>query len=113
MEFAISKSVLADELNKLQSVVPKKAVIASTMFIKVESDDEGGIKLIASNLETTIYSQVTSKLLAVSVPGSMCLPAKRLIDMARLMKYGPVKISCDENDWLKVITQSSSHRIPS
>lgn len=68
--------------------------------------------MVASNLETTIYSQVTSKLLAVSVPGVMCLPAKRLIDIIRLMKDGPVKISTDSNDWLHIIAQGSRFKLP-
>lgn len=113
MEFAVSRQVLADELNKLQSIIPKKAVIQSLTMIKVESDQEGGIRLVATNLETTIFSQVTSKLLAVSVPGSMCIPAKRLIETLNLMKDGPVKITADPNDWLRVLAQGSSVKLPS
>lgn len=112
MEFAVSRQVLAEELNKLQSVIPKKAVIQSLTLIRVESDSDGGIRMVASNLETTIYSHVTSKLLAVSVPGVMCLPAKRLIDIIRLMKDGPVKISTDANDWLHIIAQGSRLKLP-
>lgn len=112
MEFAIAKQVLADELGKLQSVVPDKPVIAALGLIKVESTEDGGIKLTASNMESTIYSTVVSKLLAVSEPGAMCLPAKRLIDIVRLMQDGPIKISSDANDWIKIIAKGSSQRLP-
>lgn len=111
MEFVVARSTLAEELSKLQSVIPKKAVIQALNLIKVESTPEG-LKMTASNLESTIYSHVTSKMLAVSVPGVMVLPAKRLIDMIRLLPDGPIKILSDENDWIKVISKGSSFKIP-
>src|SRR5260370_33965721 len=97
MELVIARSLLAEELGKLQSVILKKPVIPITGFIKIDSNGQG-IKLEATNLETSIFSHVDSKLLAISEGGSMCVPGKQLLDIVRLLPDGPVKITRDQND---------------
>lgn len=112
MEFAINCQLLREELGKLQSVIAKKSAIAILSCIRIEST-EYGLKMTATNMESTIHSHITSKMLAVTEQGVMCVEAKKLIDAVRLMPNGPLKISCDPNHWVKIIaTGSILRRMP-
>jgi DNA polymerase-3 subunit beta len=111
MEFAITKEVLTNEMNQLQSVIDKEVSIPVLESIKIESSGNN-LKLIATCMETTIHSTLTSKMLAVSAQGAACLPAKRLLEIVRLLPAGPLKISSGADGWLKIIAKKSSFKIP-
>lgn len=109
MEFAINCQLLREELGKLQSVIAKKSAIQILSCIRIESTDYG-LKMTATNMESTIHSHITSKMLAVTEQGVMCVEAKKLIDAVRLMPNGPLKISCDANHWVKIIATGNIFR---
>ncbi len=111
LEFAINRALLGEELGKLHSVIDKKTAIPILSCIKIESEpDTNGIRLTATNMESTIYSHLSDKMLAVTEGGVMCVPAKPLIDAVKLMPNGPIKISCDDNHWVKIIASGSISR---
>lgn len=110
-EFGIAQSVFAEELAKLQSVIVKKGSIPILGFIRIEAIDQKLI-LTATNLEETIYSIISSNQLAVTVPGLMCVPAKRTLEAVKLMPAGPIKVTSDTNGWIKILAPGSSQRIP-
>lgn len=110
MEFAVQRSLLADELTKLQSVIQKKTAIPVLNSIKIDSEGQG-IKLTATNMETSIFSHLNSNLLAVTQEGSMCVPAKLLSDIVRLCPDGPIKVTSDVNDWVRVLAKKSNYRL--
>jgi len=112
MEFAIAKSVLQEEMGKLTGIIEKKPTIPILGFIKVETTD-AGLRLSATDMESWIFSEVSSKQLAVTQPGVMMIPAKQMSDLVRLAPDGPIKVTLDNNGWIRVLAKNCNFRIPS
>lgn len=110
MIFHIKRAVLSEELSRLQSVTSnKKNTIPILSHVRFQSDAHR-IKLVATNLETTIYSEAQTDL--VETPGSMCAPSKQLFDISKSLPEGLVRIEKAENDWIKVSCGSTKYKVP-
>jgi DNA polymerase-3 subunit beta len=99
MEFSISKNALTKELGFVQGIVEKKNTIPVLSNILIESVGENTIRIIATDLDVTIRCETEAE---ISKAGSMCVQARKLFDISRLLPEATVKFRKEENDWVTV-----------
>jgi DNA polymerase-3 subunit beta len=101
MEFVIEKARLVRELQTVTGVVEKRATLPILANLLLEAEGSG-IQIGASDLEVTIRASAEA---TVVRPGSVTLPAAKLLEIARslpdaevqfkLLERNQVAISCD------------------
>ena len=107
MEFSVNKADLVRELNLSQGVVERKTTIPilSNILIEVSGDM---VTLTATDLELAIRCQTPAK---VKTPGSGTIPAKKLLDYARLLPEAEVQVKVGDNHWASLVCGRSRTRI--
>ncbi len=107
MEFTVSKSDLVRELSLSQGVVEKKTTIPilSNVLLEVEGDR---VVLTATDLELGIRCSCPAR---VKKEGAGTVPARKLLEYARLLPDGDVNIKFLENHWASITCGRSRTRI--
>jgi DNA polymerase-3 subunit beta len=100
MQFVVSKQNLQKELGFVQGVVEKKNTIPVLSNILIESVGEGTIRFTGTDLDVTIRCDMDAE--DISTPGSICVQARKLFEMARLLPDAPVTFKKEDNDWVTV-----------
>ena len=108
MEFTISKTSLQKELGLVQGTVEKKNTIPALSNILIESVGEGTIRITGTDLDVTLRCETEAE---IKVPGSMCVGARKLFDIARVLPDAPVSFRKEENNWATVKCERSNFRI--
>lgn len=108
MEFVINRSALQKELGFVQGIVEKKNTIPVLSNILIESASESTIRIVGTDLDVTLRCEVEAE---VRTPGSLCVQARKLFDIARLLPDAPVHFRKDANNWASVKCERSSFRI--
>jgi DNA polymerase-3 subunit beta len=108
MEFVIKQSVLKDELGFVQGIVEKKSTIPVLSNILIESVGEGTIRIVGTDLDVTIRCEAEAD---IRVAGSMCIQARKLFDIVRLLDGGDVHFAKEENEWVKMSCGKSKFRL--
>ncbi|HYY59212.1 MAG TPA: DNA polymerase III subunit beta [Pyrinomonadaceae bacterium] len=108
MEFSISKNALQKELGFVQGIVEKKNTIPVLSNILIESVGENTIRLIGTDLDVTIRCETEAE---ISKPGSMCVQARKLFDISRLLPDATVRFRKEENDWVTVECENFRSKI--
>jgi DNA polymerase-3 subunit beta len=108
MEFTISKNALQKELGFVQGTVEKKNTIPALSNILIESVGEGTIRIIGTDLDVTLRCETEAE---IKTPGSMCVGARKLFDIARVLPDAPVSFRKDENNWASVKCERYNSRI--
>ncbi|HEX8707786.1 MAG TPA: DNA polymerase III subunit beta [Pyrinomonadaceae bacterium] len=109
MEFSISKNALQKELGFVQGIVEKKNTIPALSNILIESVGESTIRLIGTDLDVTIRCETEAE--SIKVPGSICVQARKLFDISRLLPDATVNFQKEENDWVTVRCQNFRSKI--
>ena len=109
MEFSISKTALTKELGFVQGIVEKKNTIPVLSNILIESVGENTIRIIATDLDVTIRCETEAE--SIGKPGSMCVQARKLFDISRLLPDATVKFRKEENDWVTVECENFRSKI--
>lgn len=109
MEFSISKGALQRELGFVQGVVEKKNTIPVLSNILIESVGENTLRITGTDLDVTIRCETEAD---IKTPGSICVQARKLFDIARLLPDAPVNFQKEENDWVSVKCQNFRSKIP-
>jgi DNA polymerase III subunit beta len=109
MEFSISKSALQKELGFVQGVVEKKNTIPVLSNILIESVGENTLRITGTDLDVTIRCETEAE---IKTPGSICVQARKLFDIARLLPEAQVNFQKEENDWVSVRCQNFRSKIP-
>jgi DNA polymerase-3 subunit beta len=99
MQFVVSKQNLQRELAYVQGVVEKKNTIPVLSNILIESVGENNIRLTGTDLDVTIRCDMDAE---VSTAGSICVQARKLFEIARLLPDAPVTFKRESNDWVTV-----------
>jgi len=110
MQFSINKSALQKELGFVQGVVERKNTIPVLSNILVESVGGNTIRITGTDLDVTIRCEAEAE--EIKSPGSMCLQARKLFDIARLLPDAVVSFRKEENDWVTVECDRSKFRLP-
>lgn len=108
MEFVIKQSVLKDELGFVQGIVEKKSTIPVLSNILIESVGESNIRIVGTDLDVTIRCEATAD---IRQAGSMCIQARKLFDIVRLLPDADVHFTKDENEWVKLNCGKSNFRL--
>src|SRR5258708_33952797 len=107
MEITVSKSDLVRELSLSQGVVEKKTTIPSLSNVLMEAKDDR-LELTATDLELGVRSSTEAK---VAKEGSVCVPAKKLLDYVRLLDDGDISIKTLENHWIQITYKRSRTKL--
>jgi DNA polymerase-3 subunit beta len=99
MQFVVSKQNLQRELAYVQGVVEKKNTIPVLSNILIESVGENNIRLTGTDLDVTIRCDMDAEVLTT---GSICVQARKLFEIARLLPDAPVTFKREDNDWVTV-----------
>jgi len=100
MQFVVSRQNLQKELSFVQGVVEKKNTIPVLSNILIESVGESTIRIIGTDLDVTIRSDMDAE--EIGSPGSICVQARKLFEISRLLPDAPVSFTSEENDWVTV-----------
>src|SRR5882672_12095429 len=110
MQFVVSKQNLQRELAFVQGVVEKKNTIPVLSNILIESVGENTIRFTGTDLDVTIRCDMDAD--EIKTPGSICVQARKLFEIARLLPDAPVSFKKEENDWVTVKCDRSKFRLP-
>src|SRR5881398_2633641 len=110
MQFVIGRNVLQKELAFVQGVVERKNTIPVLANILIESAGEDSIRISGTDLDVTIRCDADAQ--EISSQGAMCVQARKLFDIARLLPDAPVRFHKEENEWVTVECDQSKFRLP-
>ncbi len=108
MEFVIKQTVLKEELGFVQGIVEKKSTIPVLSNILIESIGENTIRIVGTDLDVTIRCEAAAD---IKQEGSMCIQARKLFDIVRLLDNADVHFKKEENEWVKVHCSKSNFRL--
>ncbi len=108
MEFVIKQSALKEELGFVQGIVEKKSTIPVLSNILIESVGENKIRIVGTDLDVTIRCEAAAE---IKQEGAMCLQARKLFDIVRLLDDADVHFKKEENEWVKLNCGKSKFRL--
>jgi DNA polymerase-3 subunit beta len=108
MEFVIKQSVLKEELGFVQGIVEKKSTIPVLSNILIESVGENEVRFVGTDLDVTIRCDAEAD---IKQSGSMCVQARKLFDIVRLLDDADVHFAKEENEWVKLTCGKSNFRL--
>lgn len=107
MKFSISSSELVKGLNSVIGAVPTKSTLNILETVLLEAEDQK-LRLSATDLEISIVEQVHAD---VEHSGSVCLPAKRLLEILRQLPSIPVYFDVDDRNNVKFKTDKGEYKL--
>jgi len=107
MELTVNKAALLDELNMVQGVVERKTTIPilSNLLLEAKGDRLG---ITATDLELSMQTSCPAK---VKKDGAGTIPAKKLIDLVRLLPDEEVKFKLLDNHWVQVVCDRKTYKM--
>ncbi len=109
MEFKIKNDVLKEELGYIQGVVERKTTIPVLSNILIESIGDKEIRIIGTDLDCTIRCDAEAEIIT---PGSICLQARKLFDIARALDPGEAHFKKEQdNEWVTLKSSRSNFRL--
>src|SRR6266513_830974 len=110
MQFVIARNALQKELGFVQGIVERKNTIPVLANILIEPAGENAIRISGTDLDVTIRCDTDAEVLKDQ--GAICVQARKLFDMARLLPDAPVSFKKEENEWVTVECDRSKFRLP-
>ena len=107
MEFSVSKSALLNELSTTQGVVERKTTIPILSNLLVEAKGSH-LNITATDLELSIRTSCEAK---VKKEGAGTIPAKKLLELVRLLPEGDIKIKLLENHWVEIVSDRKKYKL--
>src|SRR5260221_6410941 len=107
MEFSVSKSAVLNELRTTQGVVDRKTTIPILSNLLVEARD-GRLTITATDLELSIRTSCEAK---VKKEGAGTIPAKKLLELVRLLPEGEIKFKLLENHWVEIVSDKKKYKL--
>src|SRR5437879_3536693 len=110
MQFVIARGALKKELAFVQGVVERKNTIPDLANILIESAGEEAIRISGTDLDVTIRCDADAE--EIKSQGAICVQARKLFDIARLLPDAPVSFRKEENEWVTLECDRSKFRLP-
>src|ERR1700728_3882744 len=107
MEFSVSKTALLYELSTTQGVVERKTTIPILSNLLVETKGST-LTITATDLELSIRTSCEAK---VSKEGAGTIPAKKLLELVRLLPDGEIKFKLLDNHWMQVTCDRKTYKL--
>ena len=110
MKFVIARNVLQKELALVQGIVERKNTIPVLANILIESAGEDSIRISGTDLDVTIRCDADAE--EIKSQGAICVQARKLFDISRLLPDAAVSFRKEENEWVTVECDRSKFRLP-
>src|SRR5579864_7778837 len=107
MEFSVAKSALLNELSTTQGVVERKTTIPILSNLLVEAKGNR-LTITATDLELSIRTSCEAK---VKKEGAGTIPAKKLLELVRLLPEGEIKFRLLENHWVHITSDRRNYKM--
>jgi DNA polymerase III subunit beta len=107
MEFSVKKFDLLAELNLTQGVVERKTTIPILGNLLCEASGNR-ITLTATDLELSICTSCEAK---VKKEGAGTIPAKKLLELVRLLPEGEIRFKLLENHWVQILADRKTYKM--
>jgi DNA polymerase-3 subunit beta len=107
MEFSVTKSVLLNELATTQGVVERKTTIPILSNLLVEAKGSR-VTITATDLELSVKTSCEAK---VKKEGAGTIPAKKLLELVRLLPEGEIRFRLLENHWVEVVADKKKYKL--
>jgi DNA polymerase-3 subunit beta len=107
MEFSVKKFDLLNELSMTQGVVERKTTIPILGNILCEASGNH-ITLTATDLELSIRTSCEAK---VKKEGAGTIPAKKLLELVRLLPEGEIRFKLLENHWVQILADRKTYKM--
>jgi DNA polymerase-3 subunit beta len=107
MEFSVKKFDLLQELSLTQGVVERKTTIPILGNILCEASGNH-ITLTATDLELSIRTSCEAK---VKKEGAGTIPAKKLLELVRLLPDGDIRFKLLENNWVQILADRKTYKM--
>src|SRR5438445_10682525 len=105
MEFTVKKYDLLAELNLTQGVVERKTTIPILSHLLCEAKGNH-VTLTATDLELSIRTSCEAK---VKKEGAGTIPAKKLLELVRLLPEGEIRFRLLENHWVQITSDRRNY----
>ncbi len=107
LEITVSRAELLRELTAAQSVVERKTTIPILSNLLVEAKG-ARLTITATDLELSIRTSCEVK---VKKEGAGTIPAKKLLELVRLLPEGEIKFRLLENHWVEIISDKKKYKL--
>jgi DNA polymerase-3 subunit beta len=107
MEFSVKKFDLLQELSLTQGVVERKTTIPILGNVLCEAAGNK-VTLTATDLELSIRTSCEAK---VKKEGSGTIPAKKLLELVRLLPEGEIRFKLLENHWVQILADRKTYKM--
>src|SRR6202521_928185 len=107
MEFSVKKFDLLQELSLTQGVVERKTTIPILGNILCEAAGNH-VMLTATDLELSIRVACEAK---VKKEGAGTIPAKKLLELVRLLPEGEIRFKLLENHWVQILADRKTSKV--
>src|SRR5918993_4517726 len=108
MNFIVSKQNLQRELSFVQGVVEKKNTIPVLSNILIESLGENAIRITGTDLDVTIRCDTEAE---IKTAGAICVQARKLFEIVRLLPDAPITFTREENNWVTVKCDRAKYKL--
>src|SRR6201987_5824166 len=107
MEFTVKKFDLLQELNLTQGVVERKTTIPILSHLLCEAKGNR-VTLTATDLELSLRTSCEAK---VKKEGAGTIPAKKLLELVRLLPEGEIKFKLLDNHWVEIVSEKKKYKL--
>jgi len=107
MEFSVTKSSLLNELSTTQGVVERKTTIPILSNLLVEARGSQ-LTITATDLELSIRTSCEAK---IKKEGAGTIPAKKLLELVRLLPEGEIKVKLLDNHWVEIVSDRKKYKL--
>jgi len=107
MEFTVKKFDLLQELNLTQGVVERKTTIPILSHLLCEAKGNR-VTLTATDLELSLRTSCEAKL---KKEGAGTIPAKKLLELVRLLPEGEIRFRLLENHWMQITSERRNYKM--
>jgi DNA polymerase-3 subunit beta len=107
MEFSVKKYDLLEELSLTQGVVERKTTIPILSNLLCEASGNR-LTITATDLELSIRTSCEAK---VKREGAGTIPAKKIIDLVRLLPDEEIKFKLLENNWVQITCDRKAYKL--
>ncbi len=105
MKLKIQKEAIQNALQSIQGIVDKKTTmpILSHFLLKVDKT----ATIMATDLDIALNGPLKAEIIQ---KGSLCIPAKKLFEIAREVE-GEILLEAQDNNWIKVTSGKSTFKL--
>ena len=108
MELTVQKSDLLHELQLCQGIVERKNTIPILGNVLLETNDDGSVRLLATDLEVGLRSQCRA---SVARAGALTIPAKKLFEIVRALPDTEIRIEAGTQGAVNVSAERFDSRM--